>query len=87
MLAIVRVTRTQLDELYFKLQPQNRNTLRELTVGHVYVSPSNVLYVCDADTELFQFPADMELSVAETIRCMVSERVKKSDDYEQVTGG
>lgn len=79
MLAIVRVTRTQLDELYFKLQPQNRNILRELTIGHVYVAPGNVLYVCDADTELFQFPADKELSVAATIQEMVKERIKRGE--------
>lgn len=85
MLAIVRVTRQQLDDLYFKLQPQNRNVFRELTIGHVYVSPGNILYVCDADTELFQFPADKQLSIAETIREMVTARVKK--DVEQVTGG
>jgi hypothetical protein len=86
MLAIVRVTRHQLNDLYFKLQPQNRNIFRELTIGHVYVSPGNVLYVCDQDTELFQYPAGKDLSVAETIREMVTARVKK-DGYEQVTGG
>jgi hypothetical protein len=77
MLAIVRVTRTQLDELYWKLEKQNRHIMPEFMVGHVYVSPSNVLYICDQDTEFFQFPADKELSVAETIRCMTAERIKR----------
>ena len=77
MLAIVRVTRRQLDDLYFALQPQNRSVLRELTIGHFYTAPGNVLYVCDEDTELFQFPASVPLSLAATITEMVKERIKQ----------
>ena len=86
MLAIVRVTRQQLNEFGSRVARENRRFLQDITVSHLYFSPSNILFVCDEDTEIFQFPANRELSVAETIRAMVSERVKNSG-YEQVTGG
>ena len=86
MLAIVRVTRQQLDDFRAHTTPGFRRYLGDVTINHVYVPAGNVLYVCDEDTELFQFPADRRLSIAETIRAMVEKRVKK-DECEQVTGG
>ena len=87
MLAIVRVTRDQLNEIGTRIPKENRRFISDITISHFYFVPSNILYVCDEDTELFQFPSGRRLTIAETIRAMVENRVKKGDDYEQVTGG
>jgi hypothetical protein len=83
MLAIVRVTRRQLDELRMRIAPENRRYLQDITILHLYVNSGNILYFCDEDTEFFQFPAGEELSISKTYELMVTERIRREDEVKR----